>query len=127
MLIVEHTLKQSPVHGLGVFAAKPIMKGQVVSRFMPPFDVHYPPEIFSVLSPVEARYLKVYSYYSKFSGLYILPGDNDRFMNHSDDPNVGLDEEGRAQSVATRNIAAGEELLCDYRSFDLEADEKLKG
>jgi len=46
-------------------------------------------------------------------------------MNHSDRPNVGMNPSGTADTVALRAIAAGEELTCDYRTFDLEWQEKL--
>lgn len=118
MLIVETYLRQSPLHGLGVFAARPIGQGTVVSRFMPPFDVHFPPALLSALSPAERTFLETYAYLSRFSHVYVLPGDHDRFMNHSDTPNVGMHPDGSTENVALRDIAAGEELTCDYRSFD---------
>ena len=36
-------------------------------------------------------------------------------MNHADDPNFGFQSENEA--VALRDIAAGEELTCDYNVF----------
>ena len=42
-------------------------------------------------------------------------------MNHADDPNTaGVHIEGSIEGydVATRDIAEGEELTCDYRLFD---------
>jgi uncharacterized protein len=125
MLVVPHDLRPSPIHGLGVFATAPIVQGETVSRFMPPFDIHFPEEVLPALSDAERRFLGVYAYKSKFSMLYILPGDHDRFMNHSDAPNVAMHSDGRATCVAVRDIAAGEELTCDYRTFDLDWREKL--
>ena len=125
MLIIETYLAPSPIHGLGVFTRNPVVPGQVVSRFMPPFDIHFPAELLACLSPAEQAYLKTYAYLSRFSRLYILPGDHDRFMNHSDNPNVGMNPGGAADNLALRAIAAGEELTCDYRSFDLEWQAKL--
>ena len=52
------------------------------TRFMPPFDAHFPAELLASLTPAEQRYLKNYSYRSRFSRLYILPGDNDH--DHAD-------------------------------------------
>ena len=98
---------------------------QIVSRFLPPFDIHFPAELLACLSPPERAYLKTYAYLSRFSKLYILPGDNDRFMNHSDTPNVGMNPSGTADTIALRAIAAGEGLTCDYRTFDLEWQDKL--
>jgi hypothetical protein len=126
MLIVDTYLAESRIHGLGVFVRHGIEKGLVVSRFMPPFDVHFPEALLSRLSPAEQRYLATYAYRSRFSKLFILPGDHDRYMNHSDDPNVEMHPEGIAESVAARDIVAGEELTCNYRSFDLDWEAKLR-
>jgi SET domain-containing protein len=124
MLIVPNYLAQSALHGLGVFTEVDLKEGQIVSRFMPPFDVHYPPAMLEILSEAEKKYLRHYSYLSLFSEVYILPGDHDRYMNHSDTPNVGMNPDGSTTNLALRNIRAGEELTCDYRTFD--ADWKLK-
>ncbi|HSM59392.1 MAG TPA: SET domain-containing protein, partial [Longimicrobiales bacterium] len=45
--------------------------------------------------------------------------DNAKFMNHAIDPNCA-DPEGE-YTVTRRHVRAGEELTCDYRSFDLES------
>jgi SET domain-containing protein len=49
-------------------------------------------------------------------------------MNHADNPNTaGVHESGSIEGfdVAMRDIAAGEELTCDYRTFDAHVDLKL--
>jgi uncharacterized protein len=125
MLIIETYLAPSRLHGLGVFASEPVAAGQVVSRFMPPFDVQFPAELLAVLSAAEQKYLRHFSYRSKFTGLYILTGDHDRYMNHSANPNVGMNPDGSANNLALCPIAPGEELTCDYRTFD--AEWQLKG
>jgi hypothetical protein len=125
MLVVPTYLAPSPLHGLGVFATAPVARGTVVSRYLPPFDVQFPPALLTVLSEVERTYLRHYAYLSRFSGVYVLPGDHDRFMNHSDRPNVGMHPDGTTENVALREVAAGEELTCDYRTFDAAWREKL--
>lgn len=125
MLIVETFLRQSPIHGLGVFAKHDMPKGTVLSRFMPPFDAQFPHELMVSLTPVEQDYLKVYAYRSKFTRLWVLDGDNDRYMNHSADPNTSMHPDGTSENVSLRDIKAGEELTCDYRTFDLEWRFKL--
>jgi uncharacterized protein len=125
MMIIETYLAPSPLHGLGVFAAEPVASGQVVSRYMPPFDVQYPAELLAALSAAEQKYLRHFSYRSKFTGLYVLTGDHDRYMNHSPVPNVAMNPDGSANNLALRSIARGEELTCDYRTFD--AEWQLKG
>jgi uncharacterized protein len=125
MLIIATYLAPSPLHGLGVFAEETVKTGQIVSRFMPPFDLQFPVELLQVLSPAEQAYLRHYSYRSRFTGLYVLTGDHDRYMNHSASPNVGMNPDGSATNLALREIVRGEELTCDYRTFD--ADWRLKG
>lgn len=127
MLVVPTELRPSAIHGLGVFALRALRAGEVVSRYLPPFDVQYPVELLAAVTPVERGYLRNFSYLSRFSGVWILPGDHDRYMNHSDDPNVGMNPNGNTENLALRDIAAGEELTCDYRTFDAAWREKLDG
>jgi len=52
-------------------------------------------------------------------GLYLvseLPGEGPDFINHSCDPNVGLN--GQIVLVAMRDIEAGEEICIDYAMCD---------
>jgi SET domain-containing protein len=125
MLVVATELRPSPIHGLGVCALAPLQAGEVVSRFLPPLDVQFTADLLRCLEPVELEYLRRYAYRNRFSGLYILPGDHDRFMNHSESPNVGMNPNGSLTCIALRPIAAGEELTCDYRTFDLDWPIKL--
>ncbi|KXZ45071.1 hypothetical protein GPECTOR_59g680 [Gonium pectorale] len=46
--------------------------------------------------------------------LCVNPTDLGRFVNHSGSPNLGA---GLSGGTATRAIAAGEELTCDYRAL----------
>ena len=58
---------------------------------------------------------------------YVCCGDNDRYINHSEQPNtedLGFEErvfEGEGITIAARDIQPGEEILSDYRSFDADA------
>ena len=125
MLIIPTYIAQSSIHGLGVFTRVAVKAGQIVSRYMPPFDVSYPKELMAVVQPAEREYLLNYSYLSVFTDVYVLTGDNDRYMNHNDQPNVGMNPDGSTTNVALRDIAADEELTCDYRSFDADWQKKL--
>ena len=125
MLIIPTYLAQSPLHGLGVFSRDAVKTGEIVSRFMSPFDVEFAPALLTSLSSAEQAYLRTYAYLSKFTHLYTLTGDHDRFMNHSDHPNVGMNPDDSPTNLAIRDIAAGDELTCDYRSFDVEWKIKL--
>ena len=53
--------------------------------------------------------------------------DHSCFINHSGEPNTGAPPNAALPitTVALRDIAAGEELTCDYFAFDREAESKL--
>lgn len=125
MLVIPAYLSNSGLHGLGVFARDAIRAGQLVSQFRPPLDVMVTREFVESLSPPEREYLHHFAYLSMFLHVYILTGDHDRYMNHSAEPNVGIAQDRTTDSVALRDIQAGEELTCDYLTFDAEWRRKL--
>jgi SET domain-containing protein len=125
MQVVETYIGPSRIHGTGVFAKHPIKKGTVISRFMPPMDSQFPHELFLSLTPVEQAYLRNFAYRSKFTKLWVLNGDADRYMNHSSDPNTDMHPDGTSENIALRDIEAGEELTCDYSGFDMDWKNKL--
>jgi SET domain-containing protein len=49
-------------------------------------------------------------------GITVLEFDNGRFMNHSDAPNTDFTDPDTGWAI--RDIAAGEEITCNYRDFD---------
>ncbi|HYE96390.1 MAG TPA: SET domain-containing protein [Rubricoccaceae bacterium] len=118
MFLIPTYLAPSPIHGTGVFTPVPIKAGTILWRLDPSTDWEIPPEDFARFpEPYQSR-LRAYAY-QNFEGVYILCGDNARYMNHADDPNC--DDSGQVITVARRDIAAGEELTCDYRLFDAES------
>jgi SET domain-containing protein len=130
MLMVKTRLGLSDIAGIGLFAAENIKKGTVTWRFMAGFDrLLTEAEIEALPEPAKSNILD-HTYLDAASGLFVLCADNARFMNHADQPNTaGVHEPGAIEGydVATRDIAAGEELTCDYRTFDAHVDVKLGG
>ena len=128
MLMVKTRLGQSDIAGIGLFAAEDIARGTVTWRFMGNFDrLLSQNEIDSLPEPARSDLLN-HVYLNAASGRFVLCADNARFMNHADDPNTaGVHEPGAIEGYdfATRDIRAGEELTCDYRTFDAHVDVKL--
>lgn len=121
MFRIPTYLDRSPLQGVGVFAGSSVRAGQRIWEFTEGVDLRLAPELVaSVPEPLQAR-LRRYCYLEEESGLYVLCGDNARFMNHSFEPNC--DDSSVAWTVAIRPIEAGEELTCDYRIFDVESRE----
>lgn len=126
MLLVKTEVRLSPIHGLGVFAAEFIPDGTVTWRYLDGFDQRLPESILSILShPAKEQFLK-YSYVDPTTGLYELCADDARFFNHSENPNTAGVPTGEDADIATRDINVGEELTCDYRTFDRDWRNKLR-
>jgi uncharacterized protein len=113
MLVVETYVAPSAIHGMGVFAAEPLKAGTRVWVFNAVIDQEITPAELEMLPDV-ARRIALSRGFASSDGRTILSRDNGVFLNHSDEPNTQVDEEG---SVAARDIAMGEELTEDYRSF----------
>lgn len=118
MLRVPTYVGPSPIAGVGLFSASRLPAGHVIWEYTEGVDWRIAPdELERFPEPYRSR-LHHYLYLDE-SGIYVLCGDNAKFMNHSDEPNCD-DPEG-AYTVTNRLIRVGEELTCDYRSFDAEA------
>lgn len=115
MLRVRTYLAASPIDGIGLFAAEPIPRGAIVwkldERFDRSYDLRDIPADDALLHDMLARY----GYRTSAAPVVILCGDDARFMNHS--PTANTDEIGE-MTIAVRDIAAGEEITCDYAKFD---------
>lgn len=116
MLLVSTYVAASKIEGVGVFAAAPISKGALVWRLNPDFDRLVPADSYPSLPDTMKELIDRYAYPSPDKpGYLVYEVDNGRFMNHSDDPNADFSEYGGG--FATRDIAAGEEITCDYNQF----------
>ena len=120
--------RQSPIHGLGVFAKRDIPKGTVWWRGEKDVNVllfnrqqylHFQQSAGNSLKDAFWEVLATYSYYSRQLDSLIVCLDNARYVNHSDEPNSGPDEtQNPLLSVALRDIKAGEEILENYDHYD---------
>ena len=116
MLTVNTVVRPSLIEGLGLFACEKIPAGHIIWEFNPTFDTAYTAEEFDPLPAAAKTHVRKYSYFCAETNLWILCGDDARFMNHADDPNT-FEEPGN-RTIALRDIAVGEEITCDYRQFD---------
>ena len=110
-------VRTSGTHGRGLFAAKAIRKGEIVSVR----GGHI------LTRRAERRLRKPASYWGyPIADDFVLAPLNKRevdsvmmFLNHSCEPNVGI--HGQILFVAMRPIRAGEELTIDYAMFGGDA------
>jgi SET domain-containing protein len=107
-------VKESLIHGRGLFAKAPIVKGEIVCiKGGHVFNRETLREIQNTLGPAEIQIGE---------DLFIGPlTEAERegsmiFSNHSCDPNIGV--QGQIVFVALRDIQAGEELTHDWATTD---------
>lgn len=119
MLLVNAKKSPSGIHGMGLFAQEFIPEGTVIWKFAPGFDLKICAEKLSLLSdPARVQVLQ-YAYFDPESGCHVLSSDDDRFTNHSPTPNTFTRSH---QTIAARDILAGEEITANYAELHLEEE-----
>jgi SET domain-containing protein len=128
MMLIETRVQPSAIHGLGLFTVKSVARGTPVWKFQPGFDREFSPAEFAALPPAAQQHLRWFAFLDGNNGQWILSGDHACFMNHSSMPNTGAPSDAKPPvvTVALRDLAAGEEITCNYFSFDAEAAGKLR-
>jgi SET domain-containing protein len=112
MLLVKTEIKNSTIHGIGLFALENIAKGKTIWILETQFDKVFSLKAFKELPNITKEYIMHYSYFHKAKNSHVLCSDNARFFNKSENPNCGgLDEN---KTIALRDIEAGEELTEIY-------------
>ncbi|MDR3424275.1 MAG: SET domain-containing protein-lysine N-methyltransferase [Alphaproteobacteria bacterium] len=99
-------VKDSSIHGKGLYAARVFQKGEVVLTW----------QNARKLSPDELMNLpeSEHSYVAFLDGQHVLMGKPERYVNHSCDPNT---TPGNRCDIAKRVIKIGEEITTDYADF----------
>jgi len=116
VFIVATYIDKSSIEGVGAFAAEPIAKGQRISRFEPDFDRLIPMADYLSAPPHLKALLDRYAFpHPKRPDYIFYEVDNCRFINHAADPNTDFSDPDAG--FALRDIAAGEEITCDYAQF----------
>lgn len=128
LLLIEHYVAPSPVHGLGVFAVNFVSKGTKVWVVHPVIDRVIPISDLKGLPNHVVKRVEMHGEFLPHLDSFRLGFDGAQFLNHCDEPD--LVDRGD-EMFATRDIIAGEELYCDYRqtlvmAFDPETGVRHK-
>ncbi len=115
MLLIETELRQSEIHGIGLFCVEPIPKGTKVWEFHPLFDLVINEDDIAALPAPMHSFMRMYGYRSVATRQLIVNLDLSRHMNHSDSPNLISDAD--SNYFAAFDLPPGTELTCDYRVF----------
>jgi uncharacterized protein len=115
MLRVRTYVASSLIEGIGLFAAEPIPRGTLIWKFDQKLDTKLDLRDVSDGETLVKEWILRYGYQPTEEPVYILCGDNARFMNHAPEPNC--DDVGDL-TIARVDIAEGEEITCNYGAFD---------
>jgi len=117
MLLISTYLAPSAIEGIGVFAAEPLARGNLMWNLNSKFDVFVHPHEMEGLPAHMQDFIARYSYpHLEMPGVVIVDTDNGRFMNHSLAPNTDFRIFDKGYALV--DIAAGDELTCNYHEFD---------
>lgn len=117
MLTVKTFLAADAFGGIGLFAAEDLAAGTLIWKWHSACErVFSREEIDSFAEPFRSFVTKYGYGLADPPGCLVVCSDDGRFMNHSSTPNTV--ESPPAIIRAARDIAAGEELTCDYHVFD---------
>jgi len=108
-------VRQSGVHGKGVYAIQPIAEGQVVIEYKGEI-IDWPEALRRHPHDPTDPHHTFYFHVDEDHVIDAKYGGNDaRWINHACEPNCEADEtDGRVFIKALRNIEPGEELFYDY-------------
>ena len=127
MLEVPTYLGRSEIHGIGLFAARPIPKGTRTWSYHPEIDIEFSStkwrRLLRSLHPMSARQIAAYAY--KARNRFYLCTDGAQFMNHSDTPNI-LQHRSEDIMLAGEDIPARTELTCNYFDYSDPDDPVLE-
>lgn len=115
MLLVETRIDRSNSHGVGLFAAQFIPKGTKTWEYNEEFDKTYPLDCVDRMPEHVKRRFLDYAYIDFKQNKYVLCFDDQRFINHSSNPNIKSTPD---MDIANRDINIGEELTCNYEDYE---------
>lgn len=125
MFIFKTHIKQSGIHGIGVFASEFIPKGKIIWKFQEGFDIKITQSQYNELPIIAKEHFNFFGYFNEKEGGWVLCTDNAKYTNHSSTPNMRMLD--TVDSISTRDIKEGEEITEDYFVFDEKASEKNLG
>ena len=113
MFLIDTYLDKSKIHGIGVFSKENVNKGEQIKEERPEFEIEFNKNKLPSMPLSLAKLIDTHAYERRIgSGILVLGLDNEKYLNHSDDPSVNDD------GIALKNIKIGDEITIDYNNFD---------
>jgi SET domain-containing protein len=116
MIVIKTKLDKSLISGIGLFANQDVLKGELIWKMTSISVFKITPDRYEALSQIEKDFItdKDYHWLDEH-GNYLIPIDDSRFVNHSNNPNIIETDENFC--FASRNINQNEELTIDYKTL----------
>ena len=113
MMLIDTYLDKSKIHGVGVFSKENIKKGKRIKEVRPEFEIEFNKENLPKMPLSLAKFIDTHAYERCLGSDTLVMGiDNEKYLNHSDNPSVNDD------GIALKNINIGDEITIDYKDFD---------
>ena len=113
MLLIDTYLDKSKIEGVGVFAKENAKKGEKIKEVRPEFEMEFDQNNLPRMPLALANFIETHSYEKELGSNVLVMGiDNEKYINHSKDPNV--DDDG----IALKDINIGDEITANYKDFD---------
>tara|TARA_R100001443_G_scaffold41821_1_gene55162 strand:+ start:706 stop:1071 length:366 start_codon:yes stop_codon:yes gene_type:complete len=113
MFLIDTYLDRSEIHGVGVFSKENINKGRKIKEERPEFEMEFNKNKLPSIPLALAKLIDTHAHERKLgSGILVLGLDNEKYLNHSNNPSVNDD------GIALKDIKIGDEITIDYRDFD---------
>jgi len=116
MIVIKTKLDKSLISGIGLFANQDVLKGELIWKMTSISVFKITPDRYEALSQIEKDFITDKDYYwLDEHGNYLIPIDDSRFVNHSNNPNIIETDENFC--FASRDINQNEELTIDYKTL----------
>jgi len=124
MLQISYYIKEStiPNAGYGIFTGQDIKKGDIVWKFNKDTMKIFTENDIKSLNNEEIKKM-ILKYCWKENNLYYFDLTDEKFKNHSDNPNIITYDD--YTSIAARDIKKDEELFDNYFEYDENTKIKL--
>jgi len=114
MFLIDTYLDKSKIQGVGVFAKENIKKGQLIKEVRPDFEIEFNKDNLPKMPLALAKLINTHAYERELGSKILVMGiDNEKYLNHSNDPNVN------DNGIALKDIKVGDEITIDYKDFDV--------
>ena len=91
-----------------------IKKGQLIKEVRPDFEIEFNKDNLPKMPLALAKLINTHAYERELGSKILVMGiDNEKYLNHSNDPNVN------DNGIALKDIKIGDEITIDYKDFDV--------